>query len=202
MAGGGALLIPDNNLKEDERRLLIKNYADLPHEKMTLKKIIHILIYNFSYNYFFFLIFNRLFEKRRHQTFTIEEKPVRYFSMNGYLRKLFYSQFRRKSDKERSEKHTLHYFNSQPNLAGKYCYGSMSFYPVRLALAIESLVDSSVEKFMLWDNLIESYQAFEVSISRENFPKTFDFFEKYIFLPAKFYAVPDKRGNTFPGELS
>jgi dTDP-4-amino-4,6-dideoxygalactose transaminase len=185
-AGGGALLILNKNISSSISHI-INNYKQLSNDKLSLKKVIHILIYNFSYNYIFFHVFNRLITLKRLKAFKVEELPIKTSIMNRTLKKLFYAEYLRESEKIKLENYTLNYFNNLPEYVKNYSFGSLSYYAVYLSSDYNHSIISNIDKYMLWENLKESYKEFNVEISEESYPLTFRFLYNFIFLPARFF---------------
>ena len=200
-AGGGGLLIPGIMRKAEVAMDLFPDYSRLPYEKLNFKRIIHILIYNFSYNCLIFLLFNKLINKRRNLPFKPDEIPIKCLLMNRLLRKIFYIQFKEVRDKVRSEKFTFNYFANSSELVNNNSFGSLSYYTVILN-GDNKLIGNKIDKFILWGNLAESYKYFEISVSKDEFPLTFNFLSEAVFLPAKYFAEPNKGKIVFPACLT
>ena len=197
-AGGGGLLIPNAERNTEFTQYLFKTYYQLSFERLTLHKIIHILIYNFSYNQVIFMIFNKLISNKRNQSFKPEELPIRSLYMNRILQGIFYIQYMNEKQKKESEGYTLNYFYRLPDLVENISFGSLSYYPVTLKRFEDYSLNNNIDKYMLWENLEESYRFFNIDISQDKFPLTFKFLSEIIFLPAKFFKNPDNRDIGFP----
>ena len=198
-AGGGGLLIPGKRIESKLMHYLIEGYGKLASEKLGLKKIIHILIYNYSYNRLLYPVFDRLIAKRRSRDFHPEEPEVTPSYMNPALKRLFYVQYRDKMARQKAGNHTYRYFGSSHELADDYSYGSLSYYPVRLSSVSNNETFKNLDKFMLWDNLAEGYKFFDISISEKSHPETFGFLSGKIFLPAAFFNNHVNGYRGFPG---
>ncbi len=199
-AGGGGLLVLNKVNDKKASNTFYDSYRMLPFDKMSLNKLIHILIYNFSYNSLVFPVFNRLIARRRGKEFLPEEVPVHPMNTNPFLKRMFYTQFLKKADREKSVSYTLNYFNRLPDMQAWHSFGAMSYYPVLLSTFNPSAIDS-VDKFMLWDNLVDGYSYFGINVSDENFPLTFKFMSQTVFLPAVFFKEPNEDNTIFPGGL-
>ena len=186
-AGRGGLLILNRKRVLKNLHYLSNRYNNLPKEKLTASKIIHLLVYNYSYNYLIFLLFNKLITKRRQRKFTPEEFPIQVFTINGLIKKLFYIQYLRISDKNNSELYTLNYLCQKSEVINDFCFGSLCYFPVKLNSHINRSVNDKVDRFLLWDDLKESYSFFDLKIKEKEFPLTFYFMNNFIFLPARLF---------------
>ena len=186
-AGGGGLLIPNETKNKTVNHNLYESYKLLTSEKLSANKIIKILIYNFSYNYLIFLILNKLISRKRQKPFNVEQIPVVSFTMNRTLKRLFYTQYLRKSEKINQEKITLNYFNNISENVNEYSFGTLCYYPINLLTDHDYSIGNNVDAYMLWDNLLESFRFFKVKIIQEYYPLTFSFLYNSIFLPPGYF---------------
>lgn len=190
-AAGGGLLIPNMNNDAKVAKYLCHSFNQLPYEKLNVFKIIRIFKYTFYLVNLLLLFFYKPNSRKGNQTFNPQEVPIKSLLMNRVLKKLFCAQFSQKSGKKKSETYTLNYFDNKPYLMENYSFGSLSYFPVILCPGDNITMKNNIDKFMLWGNLIERYKYFGVDISEEDFPMTFNFLSKSIFLPAKHFINPD-----------
>jgi len=197
-AGGGGLLIFNLQRNNTGAQSVNDIYSQLSCEKLTVRKIVHILIYNFSYNSLIYFIFNKLISRKRKQKFFPEEIPIKSLIMNEILKSLFYIQYVQKNMKKKSEYYTKNYFNKIPELVESYSFGSLSYFPVLLRGDNKNRVPDYIDKFMLWDNLLQGYKFFNIKIQEEIFPLTFDFLSNTTFFPATYFKDTADKEFVFP----
>lgn len=182
---GGLLII--KNLNSEINMNLTDNYKKLSEEKLSLRKILHMIVYNFSYNYLIFSIVNNLISNRRNRKFIPEEAPVEVAKINSTIMKLFVCVYQNGSDKMRSERQTKNYIKLQTTIKPENIYGSLCYFPLKKQFINKWEMKSKIDSFILWDNLMESYDYFGLQIKEEIFPLTFRFMKEYIFWPASVF---------------
>lgn len=195
--GGGLLITHENNNRTLVPDLHIR-YKQLPYEKLTPGKLSRILKYQIGLIYRIFSFFKERKSVSSNQSFKPAYLTINSLSMNRIIRKLVYSQFLKRSDKRKSEKYTSNYFNAISELRERYCYGSLSYYPVSSSAYKRDEVDKNIDTFILWRSFVEQYNYFGIDIPEEDFPLTFNFISGSVFMPPDFFNKPNSGNIVFP----
>jgi hypothetical protein len=87
-------LLVIKNSESDIYRILKNKYQKLQNEKLSIQKILHWIIYNYSYNFLVFVVFKKLISARRNTSFTPEEIPIEVLKINKFFKSLFIYQYK------------------------------------------------------------------------------------------------------------
>ena len=186
-AGGGGLLI-FNETRNGPLNIRIRAlYNTLTSSKLTIYMIINILINNYSYNRFIFGLFNKLIAYKRNNTRILKSSSIKIFSMNGYLKKLFFSQFLNSSIKTNLVLSTLNYFNNIKANVNYFSFGTLYYFPVPIKSISNNSKYKKIDTFILWNNLKLNYKLYNIDVSEHIYPRTFKFFNESLFYPAEFF---------------
>jgi hypothetical protein len=196
-AGGGGLLVPLGDSNNGFTKDLFNSYSQLPSSKLGLHNLIHRYKYSFSFPELAYSFLKKIVSGKVTYTFKPDEIPIKSFSMHIVVKKIVYAQFLRKSVKRMMGKYTMNYFSNMPELLEKYSFGALSYYPVILFPEDNDSIYYK-NKFLVWRNFNLHYKYFDIDISEESFPLTFDFISRVFFLPAVFFRNNDKRKVGFP----